>query len=186
MMNDTTADISLALTSFVGSILFSTFIEYWGHRVMHWPALGNLHEHHMAHHTRNYGKGFLLEFIKYMVLGAIFVIPLSIYARSVISVSFAFGAILTSAFSAYCHQWQHDHPETDRMWWMSNRMPVHYVHHKHNMLRHNFGMCVDWWDHVFGTYIPHKGPWNHPVAAAAVTKSSPSGKEACWYEIKWV
>lgn len=31
-------------------------------------------------------------------------------------------------------------------------MPVHYVHHKYGQWHHNFGLAVDWWDHVFGTY----------------------------------
>jgi len=26
------------------------------------------------------------------------------------------------------------------------------VHHKFNMWYHNFGLAVDWWDHIFGTY----------------------------------
>jgi len=34
------------------------------------------------------------------------------------------------------------------------KMPVHYVHHKYGMWHHNFGLAVDWWDHVFGTYKP--------------------------------
>lgn len=31
-------------------------------------------------------------------------------------------------------------------------MPVHYVHHKYNQWEYNFGLAVDWWDKVFGTY----------------------------------
>jgi sterol desaturase/sphingolipid hydroxylase (fatty acid hydroxylase superfamily) len=31
-------------------------------------------------------------------------------------------------------------------------MPVHYVHHKYGQWHHNFGLAVDWWDRVFGTY----------------------------------
>jgi sterol desaturase/sphingolipid hydroxylase (fatty acid hydroxylase superfamily) len=29
---------------------------------------------------------------------------------------------------------------------------VHYVHHRDQMWHHNFGLAVDWWDHVFRTY----------------------------------
>jgi sterol desaturase/sphingolipid hydroxylase (fatty acid hydroxylase superfamily) len=35
---------------------------------------------------------------------------------------------------------------------MWKRIPVHYVHHRDHMWEHNFGLGVDWWDHVFGTW----------------------------------
>jgi len=31
---------------------------------------------------------------------------------------------------------------------------VHYIHHAHNQWHHNFGLCLDIWDRVFGTYQP--------------------------------
>ncbi|MFP4132533.1 MAG: hypothetical protein ACLFQP_05530 [Halothece sp.] len=30
-------------------------------------------------------------------------------------------------------------------------MPVHYVHHQFGMWHDNFGLSIDWWDHVFET-----------------------------------
>ena len=32
--------------------------------------------------------------------------------------------------------------------------PVHYLHHRENMWRHNFGISLDIWDRVFATYKP--------------------------------
>ena len=52
------------------------------------------------------------------------------------------------AFAAYSHTVQHENPTMCT--WM--KMPVHYAHHEGNMWRHNFGIGVDWWDRVFGTY----------------------------------
>ena len=33
-------------------------------------------------------------------------------------------------------------------------MPVHYIHHRHQQWRENFGIGVDLWDRLFGTYQP--------------------------------
>jgi sterol desaturase/sphingolipid hydroxylase (fatty acid hydroxylase superfamily) len=38
------------------------------------------------------------------------------------------------------------------VFWM--RLPVHHLHHHYEMQKHNFGLSVDWWDRVFGTYKP--------------------------------
>jgi sterol desaturase/sphingolipid hydroxylase (fatty acid hydroxylase superfamily) len=38
------------------------------------------------------------------------------------------------------------------VFWM--KLPVHHLHHEYEMSRHNFGLSVDWWDRVFGTYKP--------------------------------
>jgi sterol desaturase/sphingolipid hydroxylase (fatty acid hydroxylase superfamily) len=50
----------------------------------------------------------------------------------------------------------HDRPEL--MFWM--KMPSHHVHHTYHQWHHNFGVTVDWWDHVFGTY--KEMPWHKP------------------------
>ena len=59
--------------------------------------------------------------------------------------------ITHAIFAAWCHQAQHEDPRLVR--WLS-RTPIHFVHHTLNQTRHNFGISVDWWDHVFGTYEP--------------------------------
>src|SRR5438132_3005673 len=63
-------------------------------------------------------------------------------------VGWALAGFIYAVFAAYAHQLQHDNP--DMVFWMPR--PVHHLHHKHHMWRHNFGILVDWWDRVFGTY----------------------------------
>lgn len=65
-----------------------------------------------------------------------------------IGVCCTLGGIAYATFAAYAHQLQHDNPA--RCDWME--MPVHTVHHQYNQWHHNFGLAVDWWDRVFGTY----------------------------------
>ena len=65
-----------------------------------------------------------------------------------VGIAWVLGAILYAAFSAYAHQLQHENPL--KCSWMT--LPVHYVHHKYGMWHHNFGLAVDWWDRIFGTY----------------------------------
>ena len=55
---------------------------------------------------------------------------------------------LITAFAAYAHQAQHEWPEL--VFWM--HPPVHTVHHKFGMWKKNFGIGVDVWDKVFGTF----------------------------------
>jgi sterol desaturase/sphingolipid hydroxylase (fatty acid hydroxylase superfamily) len=45
---------------------------------------------------------------------------------------------------------QHEKPEL--VFWLPR--PVHHLHHSQKMWHHNFGILVDFWDRVFGTYKP--------------------------------
>ncbi len=58
------------------------------------------------------------------------------------------GALAFAGVAAYAHQLQHDNPSA--CFWL--KPPVHYTHHKFGMWHHNFGIAVDWWDRLFGTY----------------------------------
>jgi sterol desaturase/sphingolipid hydroxylase (fatty acid hydroxylase superfamily) len=67
-----------------------------------------------------------------------------------------------ATLAAYAHQVQHDRPEL--VFWLPR--PVHHLHHKHKMWHHNFGILVDFWDRIFGTYKvvewkPEKRPFQH-------------------------
>ena len=138
----------LLLTAcFVAAFIFASFVEYWLHRWMHIdPRLGRDIIPHYEHHRTNTANGVLLEFKDYAL-----VVPLSFLAFFIsipIGISAVAGSIVYAAFSAYAHQLQHECP-TKCVWL---RMPVHYVHHKYNQWDCNFGLAVDWWDKVFGTY----------------------------------
>jgi sterol desaturase/sphingolipid hydroxylase (fatty acid hydroxylase superfamily) len=43
--------------------------------------------------------------------------------------------------------------------------PVHYLHHEHHLWKTNFGILVDWWDRVFGTYQHIEWRREKPISA---------------------
>jgi sterol desaturase/sphingolipid hydroxylase (fatty acid hydroxylase superfamily) len=63
---------------------------------------------------------------------------------------FIAGALLYVFFAAWAHQMHHERPEL--VFWM--KTPVHRVHHDRQLRRANFGLVTDFWDRVFGTYVP--------------------------------
>ena len=135
----------LASLFFVLAFIFASFVEYWIHRLMH--ASPRFGERHRDHHRRNEGQGVVWEFVDY-VKGSLVGMLLPLLISREAGIGWLLGALVYAAFSAYAHQLQHENPT--RCFWM--KMPVHYVHHKYNMWYHNFGLGVDWWDRVFGTY----------------------------------
>ncbi len=135
----------VAVLFFIAAFIFASFVEYWMHRLMH--ASPRVGKRHRDHHRRNEGQGVVWEFLDYVKGSAIAMIIPFFFSISA-GLGWVAGAVAYAAFSAYAHQLQHDNPT--RCFWM--KMPVHYVHHKYNMWHHNFGLGVDWWDYVFGTY----------------------------------
>ena len=131
--------------SFVAAFVFASFVEYWLPRLMH--ASAKVGKRHRDHHRRNEGQGVLWEFRDY-VLGSAIAMVIPFIFSLIVGLGWATGALVYAAFSAYAHQLQHENPR--KCFWM--KMPVHYVHHKYGMWHHNFGLAVDWWDHIFGTY----------------------------------
>lgn len=132
---------------FLGSLVFSSFVEYWAHRVLHqWRAVGKTHR---DHHARNEGQGVLWEYLDYVKPSIVLMIPPFFVSLSA-GIGFLIGSNLFALLSAYSHQLQHENPAA--CFWMP--MPTHYVHHKFNMWHYNFGMTFDIWDRVFRTYKP--------------------------------
>jgi sterol desaturase/sphingolipid hydroxylase (fatty acid hydroxylase superfamily) len=138
-------NIGIGIGFFIAAFILSSLVEYWVHRLMHKP--GKFGERHRDHHRRNEGQGVVWEFRDYVRATIILMWPMFLISTAA-GLGWLFGAIIYAAFSAYAHQLQHENPS--KCFWM--KMPVHYVHHKYQMWHHNFGLAVDWWDHVFGTY----------------------------------
>jgi sterol desaturase/sphingolipid hydroxylase (fatty acid hydroxylase superfamily) len=140
------------------AFLIGTLVEYFVHRLMHWRIL--LGRKHTEHHKDGTGQGWLGEFWDYFVGALTAMVPVLLLAWALglpaAGIGFAAGGTLYAAFAAYAHQAQHDRPEL--VFWM--RRPVHHLHHAHQMWRHNFGISLDWWDHVFGTYKAVE--WHRP------------------------
>lgn len=130
---------------FAIAFVFASLVEYWVHRLMHKPI--RFGERHRDHHRRNEGQGVLWEFRDYVKSTLFVMIPMFVISLPV-GIGWTLGGLVYAAFSSYAHQLQHENPT--KCFWM--KMPVHYVHHKYNMWHHNFGLAVDWWDHIFGTY----------------------------------
>ncbi|NEQ51140.1 MAG: sterol desaturase family protein [Leptolyngbya sp. SIO3F4] len=147
--------------SFVAAFVFASFVEYWLHRLMHVsPKIG---QRHRDHHRRNEGQGVLWEFRDY-VLGSAIAMAVPFIFSLTVGLGWACGALIYAAFSAYAHQLQHENPR--KCFWM--KMPVHYVHHKYGMWNHNFGLGVDWWDHIFGTYKMVEWPAEDDIPEASM------------------
>ncbi|MEO1621942.1 MAG: sterol desaturase family protein [Cyanobacteria bacterium J06632_3] len=142
-----TLDFFIYLGWFAVAFVFASFVEYWVHRLMHiYPRIGQVH---VRHHKENTGQGFFLELRDYVVGTAPMMATMFLFSWQ-IGVSCTLGGVAYAIFAAYAHQLQHDNPV--KCDWME--MPVHYVHHKYDQWHHNFGLAVDWWDRVFGTYQP--------------------------------
>jgi sterol desaturase/sphingolipid hydroxylase (fatty acid hydroxylase superfamily) len=130
---------------FIAGFVLASLVEYWIHRLMH--ASVRVGAKHRDHHRRNEGQGVIWEFRDY-ILGSLILLPLMFLVSGEAGWGWLLGGVVFAAFSAYAHQLQHENPT--KCFWM--KMPVHYVHHKYGMWHHNFGLAVDWWDRVFGTY----------------------------------
>ncbi len=142
-----TPDILMFGGWFVSAFVLASLVEYWVHRLMHGVPKLKISEKHRNHHRDGTGQGVLWEFLDY-VKGTVLVMCLMFLVSPLAGAGWLLGALAFAAFSSYAHQLQHDNPT--KCFWM--KMPVHYVHHKYGMWHHNFGLAVDWWDHIFGTY----------------------------------
>lgn len=134
-----------ALIALVVALVTGTLVEYGMHRLMHSGKM--LGKKHAKHHQVGEGQGWLGEFKDYFLPSLIIIWVGFLYSISA-GIGFAVGGTLYAAFAAYSHQLQHEHPEL--AFWLPR--PVHYLHHHHKMWKHNFGISVDIWDRVFGTY----------------------------------
>ncbi|NJL82539.1 MAG: sterol desaturase family protein [Chloroflexaceae bacterium] len=156
-----------AIVAFVLSILVCSFLEYWIHRIMHlWPWFGGTLTDHYLHHQRNNASGMLREFKNYSILVPVVSAPF-FFVSQAMGLSMLAGTTAYAIFAAYAHQLQHENPIT--CFWQP--MPVHYVHHRYNQWHHNYGIALDWWDRIFGTYQftewraddrlpqPEQAPW---------------------------
>lgn len=152
----------------IAGFLVASLAEYWVHRLMHHsPTIG---QRHRDHHRRNDAQGVLPEFADYLK-GGLLAMLLPLAFSWAIGLGWFLGCLVYALFSAYAHQLQHETPH--RCIWLA--MPVHYVHHKYGMWHHNFGLAVDWWDRLFGTYKPVE--W----LDATEQEQSPQG----WLALRW-
>ncbi len=149
------------LCAFLLAVIIGTLLEYWVHRLMHWRFF--LGRRHAEHHRRGTGQGVVGEFFDYTI-GVVPVLWVGFLYSLPAGIGFVAGGLGYAVFAAYSHQLQHERPEL--CFWL--RRPVHYLHHHQHMWRHNFGISLDIWDRVFGTYKPvawqpERRPWQYPL-----------------------
>jgi sterol desaturase/sphingolipid hydroxylase (fatty acid hydroxylase superfamily) len=138
----------VAIACGIAAFILASLVEYWIHRIMHWYP-NSFGKRHLDHHRRNEGQGVVWEFLDYIKGTVILLIPMFFVSLEA-GLGWTAGALGFAIFSAYAHQLSHENPT--KLFWLP--MPVHYVHHKFGQWEHNFGMALDWWDRVFGTYKP--------------------------------
>ena len=137
----------------LSAFVVGSLAEYWGHRLMHvWLKRAK----HIQHHQSGQSQGLLHEFRGY-AFGSWPLFGVGLLHSLEAGVGFAGGALVYSAFAAYAHELQHEHPEC--CFWLTR--PVHHIHHTQKMWHHNFGITCDVWDRVFGTY--QRGDYQCPT-----------------------
>jgi sterol desaturase/sphingolipid hydroxylase (fatty acid hydroxylase superfamily) len=138
-----------AMVAFLLAVLLASFVEYWGHRLMHQNVL--LKKRHARHHKLGSGQSWFGEFLDY-VTPSLLLMWVGFLHSTAAGIGFVAGAVIYAAVAAWAHQLQHEAPT--RVFWM--KQPVHTVHHVHQEWHHNFGITVDLWDRVFGTFRHHE------------------------------
>jgi sterol desaturase/sphingolipid hydroxylase (fatty acid hydroxylase superfamily) len=152
----------LTIASFVLAFIFASFLEYWIHRLMHiWPRFGNRLTSHYNHHYKDASPGVVSDFKDYSMVALIF-LPL-LFISFPIAIGAILGGVVFAFFAAYTHKLQHEDPT--KCFWM--KVPVHYIHHQSTWY-YNFGLSLDWWDRVFGTYKPME--WTFPKPSKTIDK----------------
>jgi sterol desaturase/sphingolipid hydroxylase (fatty acid hydroxylase superfamily) len=139
--------VSQFVIAFSFAVVFGSLVEYFVHRWMHDGKV--LKIRHAKHHRNLDGQGWWGEFKDYFLPG-LAIIWVGFLVSIPAGLGFATGALGYAAFAAYAHQVQHERPEL--VFWLPR--PVHYLHHRENMWRHNFGISLDIWDRLFATYKP--------------------------------
>ena len=149
--------------AFVAAFLIGSLVEYSVHRWMHDGKV--LGKKHADHHAEGTGQGWLGELRDYLFPAVPF-LWVGFLISVPVGIGLAAGLVFYGASAAYAHQVQHENPEL--VFWLPR--PVHYLHHRHKMWHHNFGIALDLWDRVFGTYRPEswrpeKRARDYPLAA---------------------
>jgi sterol desaturase/sphingolipid hydroxylase (fatty acid hydroxylase superfamily) len=159
--------LAFLMTAFLAAFFVGTLVEYGVHRLMHRGQM--LGKKHAEHHKDGWGQGWFGEFGDYFIgtlpiLIVGFLVGWLGFGSLPAGIGWAAGGVTYAMLAAYAHQLQHEKPEL--VFWLPR--PVHHLHHKHRMWKHNFGILVDFWDRVFGTYRaeewkPEKRPFQHPL-----------------------
>lgn len=151
--------LALFFSGIISSMFAGTLIEYWFHRAMHAKIV--MGEVHMDHHRNNDVENWLSDLVIFYfprllpVLLLPFVVCFFEFSLVWLCLGWLIGGTFYLTLFAFCHKLHHTHPEV--LWWLNKHM--HYMHHEVD-IRYNYGVVVDWWDRVFGTYKAF-GPYSN-------------------------
>lgn len=143
MLDGTTVFVVAA----IAAVTLGTFAEYFVHRAMHWGLL--YPEGHLWHHESNDPRTFVRDVVDYG-MGAAALSWLGFLVSPACGFGWMLGALAYTLLASYSHQIQHANP--DLVFWM--KRPVHRLHHEAGEVQGNYGILVDWWDRLFGSYVP--------------------------------
>jgi sterol desaturase/sphingolipid hydroxylase (fatty acid hydroxylase superfamily) len=148
------------MIEFVGAasaaFILGTLGEYFVHRAMHWGLL--YPEGHRWHHESNEPRTFAHDLWDYGT-GAAALGWLGFLVSTASGFGWILGALTYTVLASYAHQIQHANPGL--VFWM--KRPVHRLHHAGNLTTGNYGILVDWWDRLFGTYVAIELPYAMPA-----------------------
>lgn len=159
------------------SILYTEFVGYVVHRLLHSGKIPWLHELHMEHHEEHYppGSNQLSDTYRYIDrktwldnIGWEWVLPIAIVVIPTGVLLFLFGVSIqhllaavmisllwTWAFLDYAHKLLH----VKNTWiennyvlknWFKEVRRLHYIHH--NDMTTNFGIAFFWYDKLYETF----------------------------------
>jgi sterol desaturase/sphingolipid hydroxylase (fatty acid hydroxylase superfamily) len=140
----------------IAAVTLGTFLEYFVHRAMHWGLL--YPEGHRWHHESNDSRTFVRDVCDYGA-GAAALSWIGFLVSSTSGLGWLLGALAYTLLASYAHQIQHANP--DLVFWM--KRPVHRLHHDAGQVNGNFGILVDWWDRLFGSYVAIERPRAMPA-----------------------
>lgn len=144
----------LVFVGLVVAMFIGTLVEYWVHWLMHHGLF--LTRFHMLHHRENNADDWLKDLFKIYIPGFVPVmllpfIPLIWVESSWLfysGIGWALGTVSYLGVFSLCHHMHHQNPQ--KLFWLAPGF--HDVHHTPGNYRHNYGVVVDWWDRILGTY----------------------------------
>jgi len=163
-------------------VIFSEFVGYWLHRLIHSGKIEYLSTNHMEHHLREYGPRMSQRTENYKLsnvaafgsLGLEWWIPISAVAVSsfvlflLLGLSLKFTSvmmIMAILWGVLMFAYMHDALHIKGVWmlkdtglfrWFKETRRLHNIHHiqinDEGRMDCNFGICMFWMDKLFGTY----------------------------------
>jgi len=186
----------LTLLSLVLGALYTEFIGYFLHKLLHSERVPWLSRSHMMHHLKDYGPKMPMRTSAYQVaqttsvgnIGLEWLGPIALILAFTFGLAFVLGINMwyTLLFSCAAIGWgittfnyMHDRLHLEGYWmlntwlgrWFKKIRRLHDIHHikltDDGRMDCNFGICFFWLDKLFGTYRKKGSSFNEKGMMAA-------------------